>query len=101
MNKQTLHNTVFALIEEELYNRLHPSTYRDQKYDGTNFSICGSSNLDILSLEQEENLQKGGGNLSTYVPGKFEAIKYSYKIPLNIAIQTSFERQKLFKNNIL
>ena len=110
-DKKSLYNTVFSLLEEELYQRLNPSGYSDNKYDGTKSSICGSSNLDISSLENERSVTMqrimhetpggmvGGGNLQTnnkYVPGKFDAIKYSYNLPLYLALQGTFERQNLF-----
>lgn len=116
-DKNSLYNTVFSLIEEELYQRLNSSGYSDNKYDGSKSSICGSSNLDISSLENERiarmqsNMQNtmpgrdpilnmmGGGNLQSnkkYVPGKFDAVKHSYKLPLNVALQGTLERQRLF-----
>ncbi|VBB18029.1 hypothetical protein YASMINEVIRUS_492 [Yasminevirus sp. GU-2018] len=106
----TLYNTVFSLIEEELYQRLNPDSYRDAPYDGTTESICGSSNIDFDSLERERLMrsqmlsgQAGGskqGSLqktqSNFVPGKFEAVKHSYQVPLDVAIKGSIERQRLF-----
>ena len=81
------------LVEEEVYQRLNPSEYKDQRYDGTNMSICCSSNLDIGILDNKMN---GGSKESKYIPGKFEAVKYSYHLPLDVAIKSSFERQQLF-----
>jgi hypothetical protein len=105
-----LFNEVFSLIEEELYQRLNPQYYKDAVYDGSRRSISGSSNLDISVLENEmrqkamhgiTNLQRGGGKLSSYrlsnyIPGKLQAVRYSYQIPLNVAIKGSIARQKLF-----
>lgn len=103
-DKNSLYNTVFSLIEEELHQRLNPSGYTDNRYDGTKTSICGSSNLDISSLENERvvmmsrgtTMSGGARNDKKFVPGKFEAVKHSYRIPLNVALQGTVERQRLF-----
>lgn len=98
-DKSSLYNTVFSLIEEELYQRLKPEGYTDAKYDGTKTSICGSSNLDLSALENERVVMLGGGKAQdnkTYIPGKFEAVKHSFKLPLNVAVQSTLERQRLF-----
>src|SRR5580692_7041096 len=93
--KQALYNTVFALIEEELYHRKNPSGYHDKVYDGSLSSICGSSNLEISSLD---NMMGGGqkSNSKKYMPGKFDMIKNSYQLPLNLALKGTLERQRLF-----
>jgi hypothetical protein len=91
-DKQSLYNTVFSLIEEELYQRLDPSNYNDNIYNGTRTSICGTSNLDIASMQSE---QKGGSN---FIPGKFDVIRNSYHVPLITALKATVERQKLFLN---
>jgi hypothetical protein len=99
-NKSSLYNTVFSLVEEELHHRLNPSGYSDKKFDGTNVSICGSSNLDMSTLGNEGELMAGGGlsakNKDKYIPGKFDAIRNSYNIPLSVALKGTIERQKLF-----
>ena len=99
-DKKSLYDTVFSLIEEELHQRRNPSGYSDNKYDGTKSSICGSSNLDISCLENERAIMiQRGGNMQSnkkYVPGKFDAIRHSYNIPLNVALQGTIERQRLF-----
>jgi hypothetical protein len=38
----------------------------------------------------------GSINKSKYLPGKLDAIKYSYNIPLNVAFRGTLERQRLF-----
>lgn len=86
-----LYNTVLSLLEEEIYQRTHPETYKDEKYDGTNMSICGSSNIDI-------NIDMKGGNNNFVQPGKMDIIRGSYKLNLNTAIKGAIERQKLFVN---
>lgn len=101
-NKKMLYNTVFSLIEEELHQRISPANYNNNKYDGTNESICGSSNLDILlDVTVENNSGLKGGSQSKnktngYVPGKFDVIRNSYHITLDDAIRGTNERQKLF-----
>lgn len=120
-DKQSLYNTVFSLIEEELHNRKNPIGYKDNVYDERNIATCGSSNLDIeLFFRSSDNLSKhcsnrhstrcnencvcgmkGGlmskANSSKYIPGKFNVIRYSYNVPLSVAIQGTVERQKLFE----
>jgi hypothetical protein len=91
----TMYNNVFSLIEEELFQRLNPSTYRDDKgFDGSLESICGSSNLDIdfRINEHQKDHQKGGSN----IPGKFDVIRSSYSVPLDVAIRGTIERQRLY-----
>lgn len=104
-DKRSLYNTVFSLIEEELYHRKNPSGYKDNVYDGSSVSICGSSNLDISSLDNmtaspsSNVLLTGGGhsvNDKKYMPGKFDVIKNSYHLPLNLALKGTVERQLLF-----
>ena len=104
-NKKTLYNTVFSLIEEELHQRINPTNYNNNKYDGTNASICGSSNLDISLDASVKNYGnhglKGGSDVSKnrmsgYVPGKFDVIRNSYHITLDDALKGTIERQKLF-----
>lgn len=104
-NKKALYNTVFSLIEEELHQRINPANYNNNKYDGTNLSICGSSNLDI-SLDTCVNNYgngglKGGSEVSKnktnrYVPGKFDVIRNLYHITLDDAFKGTLERQKIF-----
>jgi len=124
-DKQSLYNTVFSLIEEELHYRKNPIGYKDYVYDGTNISICGSSNLDMQSFSGPtdnsskrctkhcvhhyggncncpSNCEMKGGLLSKpdsskFIPGKFDVIKHSYNVPLSIAIKGTVERQKLFE----
>lgn len=88
VNLQCMYNTVFSLLEEEIYQRIHPETYQDTKYDGTNMSICRSSNIDID--------MKGGNKKLDIQPGKMDIIRGSYKLNLNTAIKGSIERQRLF-----
>jgi len=105
-NKQEIYDRIFSLIEEELYQRLSASNYRDSAYDGSKHSICGSSNLDIsndeLSNSSTSNSFLIGGSKRSrvfkrkFLPGKFDVVKYSHILPLNIAIKGSIERQKLF-----
>jgi len=104
-DKQRIYDTIFSLVEEELYQRLNSVNYRDSIYDGSKYSICGSSNLDlpINDIDDEEIILTGGGNKSInkkrsikFIPGKFEVVKYSHNIPMNLAIKGSIERQKLF-----
>lgn len=100
----TMYNDVFSLIEEELYQRLHPESYHDKFYDGTRESICGSSNLDInfdfgMNKQQQnsrQNIQHGGQYKRTFIPGKFDVIRSSYQIPFDVAIKGTIERQRLF-----
>lgn len=95
-DKQSMYNTVFSLIEEEVHQRMNPSGYNNNKYDGTNHSICGSSNVDIASLEKIQEMAGGGKESDNYIPGKFDAVRHSYRMPLEVAIMGSVKRQRLF-----
>lgn len=113
-DKSLAYNTIFSLVEEELYQRLNPSGYKDSIYDGTKYSICGSSNLDMSDFDKFDKFDKfdaldatkgnhiniaGGGNKNRtdkLIPGKFDVIRYSHNLPLNVAIKGTLERQKLF-----
>jgi hypothetical protein len=95
-DKQNMYNTVFSLIEEELHQRMNPSGYNNNRYDGTNLSICGSSNIDISTLNEHNNNMFGGSKIINYIPGKFETVRHSYHVPLNIAIKGSISRQKQY-----
>jgi hypothetical protein len=98
-DKQKVYDTIFSLVEEELYQRFNASSYKDSTFDGTNQSICGSSNLDI---HIDSSLMKGGSKNKSkfksnkYIPGKFDVLRYSHNVPLNVAIKGTLERQKLF-----
>lgn len=107
--KQNMSNTILSLIEEELHQRICSGKYHDNNYDGTNMSICGSSNLDIATLENKnmsdcnknmsggDRLKNGKYNL---LPGKFDIVRNSYHVPLHTAIIGTLERQKLFLSEI-
>lgn len=96
--KNRIYSTILALVEEELHHRLTPGAYVDNRYDGTNFSICGSSNLDIDIKEPEpDTVMKGGSSLNmNYIPGKFDVVRYSHNVPLAAALKGSRDRQRLF-----
>lgn len=112
-----MYNTIFSLIEEELYQRLHPSSYQDRNYDGTSASIYGSNfdpNFNLFNKQSDDQLggqlgdqlggklsdqsseQFNGQNASNFIPGKFEVVRSSYYIPLDVAIKGTIERQRLF-----
>jgi hypothetical protein len=90
-----MYDTVFSLIEEELYQRLHPETYKDVSYDGTQKTICPLDNR-YINFDESKDGQKGGGKQNAYIPGKIDAIRASYQIPLQTAIEGTLERQKLY-----
>lgn len=98
-NKQQTYDTIISLVEEELYQRLTSSGYKDSVYDGTKFSICGSSNIDFST----EELTGGSKSKSTkkIIPGKFDVIRYSHNLPLNVAIKGTMERQNLFHKELI
>lgn len=95
-DKQSMYNTVFSLIEEELHQRMNPRGYNNNRYDGTNVSISGSSNVDIASLERIQDIVGGGKVHDQYVPGKFDTVRHSYRLPIEVAILGSVQRQRLF-----
>lgn len=99
VDKQQIYDTIFSLIEEELHQRLNSTSYKDSAYDGSKYSICGSSNLDIPKNESITSTLTGGASLvfkRNFIPGKFEVVKYSHNLPLSVALKGSVERQKLF-----
>src|SRR6202167_5748091 len=66
-----MYNTIFSLIEEELYQRLHPTSYQDKNYDGTSSSICGSSNFDPnFILFNRQSSRQSGGQLGGQLDGQ-------------------------------
>ena len=74
-DKQRLYNEILRLTEEELFMRKNPDYYHDRN----------------------TTVQSGGGHKTMgFVPGKLEAIKYSYSMPLDVALKGSLARQKLF-----
>jgi hypothetical protein len=104
-DKQRIYDTIFSLVEEELYQRLSPTGFKDSTYDGTKSSICGSSNLDFSDNLDDSILiggygyeygKKSNSNSNRLIPGKFDVVRYSNILPLNVAIKGSIERQKLF-----
>ena len=95
-----MYDTAFSLIEEELYQRLHPETYKDSTYDGSDKSICMIDNRYINFNDTPDRDQKGGGRNTAYLPGKINIIRSSYQIPLKTAIEGSIERQKLFAQEL-
>lgn len=92
--KQNLYNTVFSLLEEELYQRTHPETYNDKIFD--NMSNNSMSEFDDNKCLSGGSNNNSFGKIDKYVPGKFDALRNSYNIPLNIAIKGTIERQKMF-----
>lgn len=119
----TLYNTVFALIEEELFQRLHPESYQDKPlHHQSRVSKCDLSNPDInlfrldLTPAELDDIQNGGNNnvakesmfneqtnitnttnsVGRLIPGKFDIIRNSYNVPLNVAIKGTIQRQQLF-----
>jgi hypothetical protein len=110
-NKNEIYDIVFALIEEELHQRRNPSGYTDivLPFDGSKFAVGQTSNFDINILEREKRFRSmiGGNHMDSnvdlkqisdknYIPGKFDAIKYSYHLPLDIALKGTIARQQLF-----
>ena len=90
-----MYDTVFSLIEEELYQRLHPETYEDAPYNKTQKTICPLDNR-YINFDEPTYGQKGGGKQNAYIPGKIDAIRASYQIPLQTAIEGTLGRQKLY-----
>lgn len=82
-------NTALLLIEEELYQRLNPS-------------VNAASNNQQKNNINETNVMFGGTQINNiqkteYIPGKFEAIRYSFQLPINTALRGSAERLALYK----
>lgn len=77
-NTSDMYDTVFSLIEEELYQRLNPESYADLNNDPQFGGQSMQSNYETI--------------------GKFDIIRYSHNIPLNVAIKGTLARQKLFNS---
>ncbi len=96
-DKQSLYNTVFSLVEEELHQRRNPDTYNDNRYDGTNLSITGPDRDHSIAERESLHILTGGGEnaqyMNSYVPGKFDAVRHSLHIPLSVAIKGTIARQ--------
>jgi len=75
----TLYDDILRLVEEEIYQRQNGKTFQD---------ITSS------------NAQTGGGcgNFQTggTIPGKFDIIKHSMSVPIDVAIRGTIARQQLF-----
>lgn len=100
-SKLTEYNTVFALLSEEVRQRQYPGNYTDKPFDGTDYSITGTSNIEMSDMVNDirsliDNKMGGGHSQSKYMPGKIDALRYSYNIPLNVALKGTFERQRIF-----
>ena len=101
-----MYNTVFSLLEEEVYQRMHPETYKDSKFDGSFESISGMHNVNLLEADEgvqegaHDGVQKGGGKNTAYIPGKIDAIRTSYAIPLMTAIEGTIGRHQLYAKEL-
>lgn len=72
---QTLYNEILTLVEEEIYQRK-----------------CGKK-----STEPEIELKGGTSNVNPlFCPGKFDAVRHSLNVPLNVALRGTAARLKLF-----
>lgn len=107
-DKQSLYNTVFSLVEEELHHRKNPETYNDNRYDGTNISITGPNRDHSIAERESLHVLTGGDTnasyMNNYIPGKIDAVRHSFHIPLDIAIKGTIARQNQYileqnKNN--
>lgn len=74
-----LYDEILGLVEEEIFQRKNGQSYRDSR--STREQVGG----------YHGNFQTGGA-----VPGKFDAIRHSLDIPLNVAIRGTVSRQQLF-----
>lgn len=86
-----LYNDILQLVEEEIHQRRNGESY------------SGNSGKDEQTKTNRTE-QTGGGvdKIYPFVPGKFDAIRNSMNVPLDIAIRGSLARQKLFarENNL-
>jgi len=83
-NKDTklqLYDDVLRMVEEEIYQRRNGQSYQD--YKSTDVQIGG----------HRGNFQTGGT-----IPGKFDVVKYSFDVPLDVAIRGTIARQQLFSS---
>lgn len=88
MNKNlkfNLYNDVLSLVEEEIYQRKSGSSYED------------------MTSTKQTGGYSGGFKIGGAIPGKFDVVRNSLEIPLNIAVRGTIARQQLFakENNIV
>lgn len=75
----TLYDDLLRLVEEEIY----------QRRNGKSFEDLSSSNAQTGG--GRGNFQTGGT-----IPGKFDIIRHSMEVPLDVAIRGTIARQQLF-----
>jgi hypothetical protein len=81
--KGQLHNDILKLVEEELY----------QRRNGKFYSANNINSDRVVPV----TMQKGGGaGIDMFIPGKFDVIRHSMELPLDVAIRGSIARQKLY-----
>ena len=86
--KLQLYNDILGLVEEELHQRRTGGSYDGKMSNQTG---GGPDSADLVRRVQYP-----------FVPGKFDAIRHSMNLPLDVAVRGAVERQKLFaqENNL-
>jgi hypothetical protein len=75
----TLYDDLLRLVEEEIYQRRNGKSFKD--LPSSNAQTGGGRG----------NFQTGGA-----IPGKFDIIRYSMEVPLDVALRGTLARQRLF-----
>ena len=70
-----LYSDIFHLVEEEIYQRRSGGNY--------------------VTDDRRETM-RGGGAIYGFVPGKFDAMRNSMAVPLDVAVRGTIARQRLF-----
>jgi len=88
---KSMYNEILSLLEEELYSRhVGNDIVKNNDKNRINPKLINQNKNTI----NQNMINQTGGN--KYIPGKFDIIKHSFNVPLDIALKGTIERQQLF-----